>query len=136
VLKERRAPASGRRRLSASAITRVALIGRRYGGSGLLGPTGGHLVSYPAAAVAGLAAPVVAGGVRRRALVFGVLRGCVGLAVIYALGATRLAVVTDLPAGIVLVQGVLIFVPFDLIKVSLAALVAVAAAPAVGASRS
>jgi biotin transporter BioY len=32
-------------------------------------------------------------------------------------------------------QGVLIFVPFDLIKVALAVLVAVAAAPAVGTSR-
>ncbi len=78
---------------------------------------------------------MVAGGVRRQALVFGVLRGCVGLAVIYALGATWLAVVTDLPAGIILVQGVLIFVPFDLVKVALAAFVAVAVAPAVGALR-
>jgi biotin transport system substrate-specific component len=32
-------------------------------------------------------------------------------------------------------QGVLIFVPFDLIKVALAALVAVAAAPAIAPSR-
>ena len=78
---------------------------------------------------------MVAGGVRRRALVFGVLRGCVGLAVIYALGATRLAVVTDLPAAIVLVQGVLIFVPFDLIKVALAALVAGVVAPAIAIPR-
>jgi hypothetical protein len=44
-------------------------------------------------------------------------------------------VVTDLPVGIVLVQGVLIFVPFDLIKVALATLVAVAAAPAITTSR-
>jgi len=35
----------------------------------------------------------------------------------------------------VLVQGVLIFVPFDLIKVALATLVAVAVAPAVSAYR-
>ncbi len=73
----------------------------------------------------------MAGGGRRRALVFGILWGCAGLAVIYALGATWLAVVTDLSAGIVLVQGVLIFVPFDLIKVALATLVAVAVAPAI-----
>ena len=116
----------------------VPVFSEFSGGLGIiLGPNGGYLVSFPiAAAIAGLAAPAVAGGERRRALAFGVLWGCVGLAVIYALGATWLSVVTDLPAGIVLVQGVLIFVPFDLIKVSLAALVAVAAAPAVGASRS
>ena len=106
------------------------------GGLGvILGPTGGYLVSYPvAAAVAGLGAPAVESGVRRRALVFGVLWGCVGLGAIYALGATWLAVVTDLPAGIILVQGVLIFVPFDLIKVALATLVAVAVAPAITTS--
>jgi biotin transporter BioY len=40
-------------------------------------------------------------------------------------------VVTKLPFGVILVQGVPIFVPFDLIKVSLAALVAVAVAPAI-----
>jgi biotin transporter BioY len=40
-------------------------------------------------------------------------------------------VVTKLPFGVILVQGVLIFVPFDLIKVSLATLVAVAVAPAI-----
>ncbi|MDQ3791395.1 MAG: hypothetical protein M3341_01895 [Actinomycetota bacterium] len=38
---------------------------------------------------------------------------------------------TKLPFGVILVQGVLIFVPFDLIKVSLATLVAVAVAPAI-----
>ena len=116
----------------------VPVFSEFSGGLGIiLGPNGGYLVSFPiAAAIAGLAAPAVAGGERRRALAFGVLWGCVGLAVIYALGATWLAVVTDLPAGIVLVQGVLIFVPFDLIKVLLTTLVAVAVAPAVGASRS
>jgi biotin transport system substrate-specific component len=103
------------------------------GGLGvILGPTGGYLVSYPiAAAVAGLAISAVAGTARRRALYSGFLWGCAGLAVIYALGAIWLAAVTRLPFGVVLVQGVLIFVPFDLIKVSLATLVAVAAAPAI-----
>jgi biotin transporter BioY len=76
----------------------------------------------------------VAGGVRRRALFLGFLWGCAGLTVIYVLGATWLAVVTDLPAGIILVQGVLIFVPFDLIKIALATLVAVAVAPAITTS--
>src|SRR5215207_7696744 len=43
------------------------------GGLGvILGPTGGYLVSYPiAAAVAGVATPTVARGVRRRALFSG-----------------------------------------------------------------
>jgi biotin transport system substrate-specific component len=107
------------------------------GGLGvILGPTGGYLVSYPiAAAVAGMATPAVAGTVRRRALFSGFLWGCAGLAVIYALGAIWLAAVTRLPFGVVLVQGVLIFVPFDLIKVALATLVAVAVAPVITVSR-
>jgi biotin transport system substrate-specific component len=115
----------------------VPVFSEFSGGLGvILGPTGGYLVSYPiAAAVAGLAAPAVAGGVRRRALFLGFLWRCASLAVIYALGATWLAVVTHLPAGIVLVQGVLIFVPFDLIKVALATLVAVAVAPVITISR-
>lgn len=107
------------------------------GGLGrVLGPTGGYLVSYPiAAAISGLAAPTVARASRSRALSYGLLCGCLALAVIYATGATWLAVVTDLPLAVAVAQGVLIFVPFDLIKVALATLVAVAAAPAVGTSR-
>ena len=54
---------------------------------------------------------------------------------IYAFGATWLSVVTDLPFAAALAQGVLIFVPSDLIKVALAALVAVAAAPVLSPSR-
>ena len=107
------------------------------GGLGrVLGPTGGYLLSYPlAAAIAGLAARTVEGASRGRALSYGFFCGCLALAVIYATGATWLAVVTDLPLTVVVAQGVLIFVPFDLIKVALAVLVAVAAAPAVGTSR-
>src|ERR687896_600513 len=79
------------------------------GGLGrVLGPTGGYLISYPiAAAVAGLAAPTVARATRRRALWVGSFWGCVGLAVIYALGAGWLAVVTELPLGVAVAQGVL-----------------------------
>ena len=102
----------------------------------VLGQTGGYLVSYPiAAAVAGLAARAARDAARRRALWTSFVWGCAGLAVIYAFGAIWLLVVTDLPLAVALTQGVLIFLPFDLIKVALAALVAVAAAPAIAPSR-
>ena len=102
----------------------------------ILGPTGGYLISYPiAAAVAGLAARAARDASRRRALWMSFLWGCAGLAVIYAFGAIWLSVVTDLPLAVALAQGVLIFVPFDLIKVALASLVAVAAAPSIAPSR-
>jgi biotin transport system substrate-specific component len=115
----------------------VPVFAEFSGGLGhVLGPTGGYLVSYPlAAAVAGLAAPAAARAVRRRALFYGFFWGCVGLAVIYAVGSVWLAVVTDLPLAVAVAQGVLIFVPFDLIKVALAVLVAVAAAPVITTSR-
>jgi biotin transport system substrate-specific component len=115
----------------------VPVFAEFRGGLGvILGPTGGYLVSYPiAAAVAGLAAGAVRSLSRRRAWWTGFIWGCVGLGVIYVLGASWLSVVTDLPFAAAVAQGALIFVPFDLIKVSLAALVAVAAAPAITPSR-
>ena len=107
------------------------------GGLGIVfGDTGGYLLAYPlAAALAGLAAGATVKAPRRRALVVGFLWGGAGLAVIYALGATWLAVLTGLSPGAAVVAGVLPFVPFDLIKVGLAALVAVAVAPAIATSR-
>ncbi len=115
----------------------VPVFAEFRGGLGVIfGPTGGYLVSYPvAAAVAGLAAGAARSGSRRRALLTGFLWGCVGLGVIYTFGATWLSVVTDLPFAAALAQGALIFLPFDLIKVSLAAVVAAAAAPAITPSR-
>lgn len=107
------------------------------GGLGvILGPTGGYLVSYPlAAVVAGLAAYAVTRSPRRTALTSSFLWGVAALAVIYAIGAGWLSVVTDLPLAVAVAQGILPFVVFDLVKVALAALVAVAAAPAIAASR-
>src|ERR687894_2023313 len=115
----------------------VPVFAQFSGGLGrVLGPTGGYLLSYPfAAAIAGLAAHAAANATRRRALWARLVWGCAGLAIIYALAATWLAVVTKLPFAAALVQGVLPFVPFDLIKVALAALVAIAAAPAIASSR-
>ena len=102
----------------------------------LVGPTGGYLLSYPlAAALAGLAAGAAAGSPRGRALFLCVLWGGAALAVIYALGASWLSVVAQLPVGVALAQGVLPFVLFDLIKVGLAAVIATAAAPAISTSR-
>jgi biotin transport system substrate-specific component len=107
------------------------------GGLGIVfGDTGGYLLSYPfAAAVAGLAARAVSNDQRRQALLASLLCGCAALAVIYALGATWLSVIAGLSPAAALATGVLPFVVFDLVKVVVAALVAVAAAPAIAASR-
>ena len=107
------------------------------GGLGkIAGPTGGYLVSYPiAAALAGLAAHAMRDAPRRRALWMGFLCGCAGLAVIYALGSIWLSVVAGLPLVAAVAQGVAPFVVFDLVKVALATLVAVGAAPAIAPSR-
>lgn len=111
------------------------------GGLGIIfGPTGGYLVSYPlAAAIAGLAAHAVANAaartLRRRALTLSVIAGTAALLVIYAIGMTWLVIVAQLPMLVALAQGVLPFVAFDLVKVGLAALVAVAAAPAIAPLR-
>jgi biotin transport system substrate-specific component len=111
-----------------------------HGGLGtLLGPTGGYLLSYPfAAAAAGLAFGAVASGRRGRAIAGGTAFGLLGLLVIYALGAAWLAVQAGLSAGEAVTAGVLPFVPFDVVKVVLAALLAAAVAPqisTIGASR-
>jgi biotin transport system substrate-specific component len=111
----------------------VSVFAQFHGGLGVVfGPMGGYLLSYPlAAAVAGVATRGAANVPRRRALWVSFLWGTVGLAVIYALGAIWLSVVTDLPFAVALAQGDLPFVVFDLIKIAVAALVAVAAAPAI-----
>ena len=107
------------------------------GGLGVVfGDTGGYLLAYPlASALAGLAAGATANAPRRRALVAGFLWGSAALAVIYALGATWLSILAGLSPGVALATGVLPFLVFDLIKVGLATLVAVAVAPAIATSR-
>ena len=118
-------------------VVGVPVFAQFEGGFGIiLGPKGGYLLSDPiAAALAGLAAGTVVRAPRRRALWAGFLWGCAGLAVIYALGATWLIVVAGLSPTEALATGVLPFVIFDLTKVALATLVAIAAAPAIAPSR-
>lgn len=115
----------------------VPVFNSFQGGIGhILGPTGGYLVSYPlAAAIAGLAAPAAYNAVRSRALWTSFLAGVGGLVTIYALGFAWLLTLTQLPFMVALAQGVLQFIVFDLLKVVLAAVVAVAAAPAIAPSR-
>jgi len=118
------------------AVGAPVFAGFSGGFGSIAGPTGGYLVSYPiAAALAGLAASAMRDATRRRALWTGFLWGCAALAVIYALGTVWLAVVTGLPLPVAVAQGVAPFVVFDLVKVALAALVAVGAAPAIAPSR-
>jgi biotin transport system substrate-specific component len=107
------------------------------GGLGIvLGPTGGYLLSYPlAAAIAGLAAHAARNAPRRQALLTSIAAGAGALIVIYAVGASWLAVQSGLPLSVALAQGVIPFVPLDLVKVALAALVATAAAPAIAPAR-
>ena len=107
------------------------------GGLGQIsGPTGGYLISYPAAAaLAGLAARSMRDAPRRRALLTGFLWGCAALLCIYALGAVWLSVVAGLPPAVAVAQGVAPFVVLDLVKIGLAAAVAVGAAPAIAPSR-
>lgn len=114
----------------------VPVFSQFQGGLGVLaGPKGGYDIAYPiAAAIAGLAfsASLSYG---KRALPANFLFGCAGLAVIYAFGAAWLSFVANLPPAVALAQGVLPFVVFDLVKVGLAAAVAVAVVPAISPQR-
>jgi biotin transport system substrate-specific component len=91
------------------------------GGAGvayMLGPTGGYLASYPV--VAGLVGWLAERGWDRR-LVWTAAAMTLGLLVIYAFGVAWLAgLLGDLETA--LVQGMLIFIPGDLIKIAIATL--------------
>ena len=91
------------------------------GGAGLaymLGPTGGYLVSYPIAA--GLVGLLAERGWDRRPA-WTMLAMVLGLLVIYSLGVIWLSVYLG-DFGTALVQGMLIFVIGDLIKIVIATL--------------
>ncbi|CAN5793353.1 biotin transporter BioY [soil metagenome] len=118
------------------AVGAPVFFGFQGGIGHILGPTGGYLISYPlAAGIAGLAAASAANAGRRSALLTSFVAGTAGLTVIYALGVTWLMLVSQLPLAVALAQGVVPFVLFDIIKVGLAAAVAVAAAPAIAQAR-
>ena len=118
-------------------VVGVPVFARFTGGLGVIvGPTGGYLLSYPlAAAIAGLAAHAARDAPRRRALLICMAAGTGALALIYAIGTSWLAVQSGLPPSVALAQGVVPFVPLDLVKVAIAALVATAAAPAIAPAR-
>lgn len=102
----------------------------------LLGPSGGYLWSYPlAAAVAGLAAPALAGSRRPVALLSGVGAGALALVIIYAVGAFWLTVQANLSPGAAIAAGVAPFVVFDAVKVAFATVLAAAVAPRIASTR-
>ena len=86
----------------------------------VLGPTGGYLLGFVVAAA-------MTGLVPRRGpigWVAGLAAGALALAAAYGIGAARLAQVLNLGPGQAIAAGVLPFLPFDLVKVVLALVVA------------
>ena len=111
--------------LSVVAYLLLGLVAPVYSGgtSGLgvlLGPTGGYLFGFVAAAVVvGLIAGGAVAGLPRL-----VTAGLVGLAPIYALGATWLALQLHLTPAVALTSGVAPFIWVDLVKAVAAAFTA------------
>lgn len=86
----------------------------------VLGPTGGYLLGFVVAAA-------LTGLVPRRGPIgwaAGLAAGALALAAAYGIGAARLAQVLNLGTGQAIAAGVLPFLPFDLVKVVLALMVA------------
>lgn len=92
-----------------------------FGAPGLLrfvGPTGGFLLAFPAAAfVAGFIAQ------RRPSLVGRWLAGVAGIALLFVGGITQLTVLTG-SVGVAIAQGISPFAAFDVVKAFVAALIA------------
>jgi biotin transport system substrate-specific component len=115
-------------RLGALAVLAYLVLGLvapvySAGASGLgvlFGPTGGYLIGFaPAVLVTGLVAGRACAHVARL-----MLAGLVGLAPIYVLGASWLAVQLHLSAGAALASGVAPFIWADIVKAFAAALTA------------
>ena len=88
------------------------------GAARLLGPTGGYLIAYPAAAFASGWLLARASGFALRALA-----AAAGIALIYAGGAAQLALLTG-SLGRAFALGILPFVALDIVKALFAALLA------------
>lgn len=92
------------------------------GGAGvawLMGPTGGYLLAYPAAA---FAVGLVAGSRRGRLYAGRLLAGLIlGVAVMYIGGLSQLWILTRQDPGVLLAQGVLPFLVGDALKILIAA---------------
>ena len=89
------------------------------GAAHLIGATGGYLVGFVvAAAVVGRLAE--AGWDRSFVRAAGLM--LIGTTVVYAIGVPVLAIVAEIPLIVAIQQGALVFVPWDLAKVLLAAL--------------
>lgn len=89
----------------------------------LFGPTGGYLLAFPAAAaVAGAVSVSARGGTVRQAAML-VLAGVLGTLVVYAGGTAQLTLLTGDAAG-ALRMGVLPFIIGDLVKLTIAVLIA------------
>lgn len=89
----------------------------------LFGPTGGYLLAFPAAAaVAGAVSVSARGGNARQAATL-VLAGVLGTLVVYAGGTAQLTLLTGDAAG-ALRMGVLPFIIGDLVKLTIAVLIA------------
>ncbi|MDA8001446.1 MAG: biotin transporter BioY [Alphaproteobacteria bacterium] len=85
----------------------------------ILGPTGGYLVGFLVAAT--VVGHLSARG-KTRKLVPAALTMLAGIVIIYAVGVAQLAVLTDLNTAVT--AGLLPFIPGDILKIAIAALVA------------
>ena len=104
--------------LTEGAVGLPVFAGGAAGAARFLGPTGGYLIAYPLAA--GLVGWLAERGWDRK-LVWTTAAMTLGLLVIYAFGVVWLAgFLGDLWTA--LVQGMLIFIPGDLVKIAIAAL--------------
>ncbi|MDY6779993.1 MAG: biotin transporter BioY [Halobacteria archaeon] len=102
-------------------------VGGTGGVGHLLGPTGGYLVGFVvAASVIGFVSenPPFSRGSRLKVLGWDLLACVVGMVVIYVLGLVWLMHVTGMNLAAALVPGALKFVPGDLLKSAVAALIA------------
>lgn len=119
----------------AAVLTYLAMVavglpvasGYRGGLGVFAGPTGGFLVGFvPMVVVVGLLAAPALRRLRGAALTLGLFAaGVAGIPVLYAVGAPWMGAVLDLPLGSAL-QAMSVFVPGDLLKAGVAAVVTAA----------